>query len=348
MSKERLYLYDNLKLLMIAFVVIGHMIDYGGELYTASDTCYRVVVYIYAFHMPLFIFMAGLFFKKENSAEKALYYLLTGLVMKTVIFVCQRLLYGTGAFSFTNLNGPEWFMLALAVYTVVTPLLQRLNRLPVIIVALLIAIGAGYVEAIGTFFSFSRIIVFFPYFFIGTICDAQQLCRRLHKPLLRCAGGLLIIGWTVFIALRGDEVWFMKYLFTGSTPYVYLPAEVMRYGGILRAISYLLSGLLCSAFLAVMPQRRIPLISVFGSRTVQVYFWHLPLVFAVHTVDYSLFHSSLAVEPWGYVAGALTAVGIVLLLSLKPFAFPTSCIGKACHQLCGYLSEKLLFSRRRH
>lgn len=327
MVNNRLYLYDNLKFLLIVFVVIGHMIDYGGSVYTSSAVCARTMVFIYAFHMPLFIFIAGLFFKAERIAKKVFYYLCVGLVMKAVIFVCQRCLYHTGVFTFSNLNGPDWFMLALAVYAAVTALCRRHRRL-VLIIAVLLSLFAGYVDAIGTFLSISRIIVFYPVFLAGTMTDAEALCRRLHKPRLRAAGGAVIVLWAAVAAVFGNRFWFMKLLFTGSTPFSFLPAEWAAYGGLLRALSYLIAGVLCMAFIAVMPQKKLGILSVFGSRTIQVYFWHLPLVFAVHMLDYTLFHSTLAKAPWGYCLGIFVAVGIAMLLSLKPFHFPVSVIEK--------------------
>lgn len=326
MSKPRLVLYDNLKLLMIIFVIIGHMVDYGGSLYTSSDTCYRAMVFIYAFHMPLFILMAGLFFKAQNILKKVLYYLTVGLLMKAVIFGFQRCLYHTGVFTFLDYNGPEWFMLALAVYTAVTPLLRRLNRWAAWITLVLVALVAGYLDIIGTVFSLSRILVFYPFFFAGTVMDAEKLDRLLHRPRLRIAGGVILLLWTVAVAVFGDNIWWMKYLFTGSSPYSYLPDGLAGYGGILRAVSYLLAGLLCLSFLAVMPSKKLGLLSTFGSRTLQVYFWHLPLVFAVHTLDYTFFDTTLARNPGGYCLGIIVAVGIAMLLSLKPFQFPTALI----------------------
>lgn len=332
MTKQRLYVYDNVKLLLIIFVVIGHLVDYGGKLYTDSNTCYRAMVYIYAFHMPLFIFIAGLFYKARNTTSKIFYYLSVGLTMKVLIYVAQQKLYHTGAFTFSNLNGPDWFMLALAVYAAAMPLLQKIDSRLVLAMSLLLGLFSGYADEINTFLSLSRIIVFFPFFVAGTMVDGEKLARVLHRLPLRILGGALILAWTVIVAKFGDTIWFFKFLFTGSTPFSSLPEDFVKYGCVMRGFTYVLSGLLCLSLIAVIPDKKLGFLSVCGSRTIQVYFWHLPCVLAVHTVDYAFFDSSLAREPWGYITGILIAVLLALVLSLKPFSIPTAVMQKLTTQ----------------
>src|SRR5699024_11223405 len=63
---ERNAYFDNAKLLLIFFVVFGHMIQpfiddsvYVGTFYT----------WLYTFHMPAFIFLAGFYAKGKNSLD---------------------------------------------------------------------------------------------------------------------------------------------------------------------------------------------------------------------------------------------------------------------------------------
>lgn len=63
-EKKRLYLYDNLKFLLIVLVVLGHLIDDstvklfgdgGGETGVPQAKVFSgAFVFLYAFHMPLF------------------------------------------------------------------------------------------------------------------------------------------------------------------------------------------------------------------------------------------------------------------------------------------------------
>lgn len=65
--RERIALWDNLKFILITAVVIGHFADFVVD---RSDTCKSIYLFIYAFHMPLFIFISGLFHTDRNVVKK--------------------------------------------------------------------------------------------------------------------------------------------------------------------------------------------------------------------------------------------------------------------------------------
>lgn len=61
-KKQRDYLYDNYKAFLIFLVVIGHFIE---PAYTNHEFLYTLKWFIFAFHMPAFIFISGYFSKRE-------------------------------------------------------------------------------------------------------------------------------------------------------------------------------------------------------------------------------------------------------------------------------------------
>lgn len=64
--KTRIALWDNLKFVLILLVVIGHF----SKFFQNDSSIYRsVFLFIYAFHMPLFLFISGLFHKDEKIGE---------------------------------------------------------------------------------------------------------------------------------------------------------------------------------------------------------------------------------------------------------------------------------------
>lgn len=63
--KERNYLFDNLKFLLIVLVVFGHSLE---EISLAQD--YAIIrAWIYSFHMPAFVFISGYFSKVYDGAK---------------------------------------------------------------------------------------------------------------------------------------------------------------------------------------------------------------------------------------------------------------------------------------
>lgn len=54
--EKRDYLIDNLKVILMFAVVFGHTIEYYIN---QDDTLKSMYMYIYIFHMPLFIFISG-------------------------------------------------------------------------------------------------------------------------------------------------------------------------------------------------------------------------------------------------------------------------------------------------
>ena len=68
-TEKRIFLFDNVKFLLIVLVVTGHFL-----LRYVDNYChYRsLFLFIYSFHMPLFIFISGLFHKNAGIRKKVL------------------------------------------------------------------------------------------------------------------------------------------------------------------------------------------------------------------------------------------------------------------------------------
>ena len=60
-STKRIYKWDNLKCFLIVMVVIGHFVNQYAPI---SNTMKSLSLFIYSFHMPLFIFLSGLLQKR--------------------------------------------------------------------------------------------------------------------------------------------------------------------------------------------------------------------------------------------------------------------------------------------
>ncbi|HCS72995.1 MAG TPA: acyltransferase, partial [Clostridiales bacterium] len=94
---ERSYLLDNLKGLLIVFVVIGHFFDVWASKYFNIRFIYT---FIYLFHMPCFIFISGYLTKdpeksRGNAFENLLVpYIVMSVLWKTYCTIFSIVLHG--------------------------------------------------------------------------------------------------------------------------------------------------------------------------------------------------------------------------------------------------------------
>ena len=66
-NRQRDYLFDNYKVLLIILVIIGHFTEPS---YRNNDFLYTLKWLIVSFHMPAFIFISGYFSKRELTFAK--------------------------------------------------------------------------------------------------------------------------------------------------------------------------------------------------------------------------------------------------------------------------------------
>ena len=61
------YFIDNIKVVLIFLVVFGHLIE---RYIDTSNTLMGIYMFIYIFHMPLFVYISGYLSKNINKSNK--------------------------------------------------------------------------------------------------------------------------------------------------------------------------------------------------------------------------------------------------------------------------------------
>lgn len=154
MSGGRLVVFDNLKFMLIALVVIGHFAD----CYTAQHASMRALfLFIYSFHMPLFIFVSGLFVKEMGADarlnwNRIISFIALGFLMKAISAVLAFISSGWVPFSLLSDGGPAWFMFAIAAYTAFAWILRGVRKDFVLVFSVALALLAGYDSSVGDSF----------------------------------------------------------------------------------------------------------------------------------------------------------------------------------------------------
>ena len=153
----RLAYWDNIKGFLIILVVFAHC------LFALQNRPLNnfIVDAIYMFHMPAFVFVSGFFSKSEHSRSFfPIMNLFVAFLLLNGFFLLRALFFTHEAISIVNPYFSAWYLLALIVWRLSIPLIERIrNILPLLI---LLSLAAGFWTDINLTIAAVKIVVFFP------------------------------------------------------------------------------------------------------------------------------------------------------------------------------------------
>ena len=319
---NRVALWDNLKFFLVTCVVIGHFADRFTDISNIYDS---IFLFIYSFHIPLFIFISGLMFKNKNITSKAIFFISIGFAYKIVSAVVERLL-GTVKVEFFLLwdGGLSWFMFALAVYMVILKIIEKQNKEYILVFSIILACFVGYDPGIGDFLYLSRIIIFFPFFLSGVLLQNFDIISlKDKKSKYKFLAGLIVVIWLGLCVFELDIFYRLRYLFTGRNPFF---PQIMSYAPLARLASYTISFGMCFALIMLIPNRRMFLITDMGKNSINVYFWHMHIYYILNKLFgiSNIFHYGVK----GKITFLVIGVILSIILSQNIFNFPIRQIKK--------------------
>lgn len=320
-QNQRVCVWDNLKCILIFSVVVGHFTNQFAD---QSDWMRSMSIFIYSFHMPLFIFLSGLLQKKWDDDHpfqwsKPVYYIILGYLLKIMIYAIKIFFGQNAEFSFFSDTGIPWYMFAMAAYMMIMYLTRKWNYKIWLPLSVMIACLAGYVEEIGSFLYISRILVFFPFYYLGYILKPEDVRKVTHRKWIKYLA-VCVIALCLYVSFfHIDEVYSYIRLFTGRNAYALINVEGCNW--VHRFVWYGLAVVLGTSIISLTPDKNLSFAGIIGQRTLQIYFWHR---LALYVLMYSGFADSLKIT----FAGAwiptylFLAVIITLALSLDLFGKP--------------------------
>ncbi len=330
-SASRLPKWDNLKGMLILMVVVGHFIQDGAA--EENLSIFRgLFLGIYSFHIPMFIFIMGLFYKRSRNeklkTDRICFLLTLYILMKAMLLAVKRLMTGEGSFHLLTESGTPWYMFAAAVYMWLAYILRYRKPQFVLTGALLLGILVGYDKSIGDYLVLSRIIVFAPFFFLGYYLEPEKLTDRLERTSCKVAGGAILFLLAVGCILYMNEVYEYRSLMTGRNPYADCK-QIADCGGWDRLLIYGLALLAGAAAAVLMPNKAMPLLEVMGQRSLVIYFWHRPVLYILDQMQLGEQIRKLGDLPYQFI---WIGVGILLtlVLSVRIFDIPLQWLNKAC------------------
>lgn len=283
-TQNRNYLIDNSKGLLIFLVVLGHSLEFIRKDYEVARLLY---VFIYEFHMPVFVFISGYLSKnvekgRRNAVRNFLTpFLLFNIIWNLITLVGPLFLRGEftelpseQAFSFFTPGWALWYIFSMFLWKILLPDLLKFKN--IFILSVIAGIFIKLSGEFGSYMALSRTITFAPFFLAGYYSSEEKL-KRFRKftrfNILNKVPSILILIIGVLIALI-----FVNYsniadeFFWADRSYSNFNIEIFT--GILLYIAvYIIGFAFVYVFINLMPENQT-FLSKIGKNTLSVYFLH--------------------------------------------------------------------------
>ncbi|ASJ72243.1 acyltransferase family protein [Granulosicoccus antarcticus] len=184
---------DSAKGMLITLVVSGHLLEATN--YWDDGLIRYLLTAIYAFHMPAFIFLAGMTSKPDNVKRR-----IAVLVSLLVIFQCLYSLYlpfmdSNKQFAWLDPFWLLWFLLAMVFWLITLTLAPASPRLALLI-SVAIGLGSGALPIVESVPTLDRALYFLPWFMGGyligqTAFDKAAMISRSTTIILLSASLML-------------------------------------------------------------------------------------------------------------------------------------------------------------
>ncbi|MEU8708246.1 acyltransferase family protein [Streptomyces sp. NPDC048565] len=303
---------DNAKYLAIVLVAMGHSwepLPGSGRL---VETFYT---FVYTFHMPVFIIIAGYLSRGLELTSDRVWRLVTGLAVPYAVFEIAYTLFerltGSPDFPLSPLT-PYWllwFLPALFLWRLTTPFWQRV-RWPVAL-ALVIASMAAVTSDIGGDLQLQRVLQFLPYYVLGLQLRPEHfdLVRRRAVRVGSVPVCLLALAVAYWAVPRTTTSWFFRRY---GAEQLGSPAWT---GAVVTPLLFCCALVLSACFLAWVPNRRLWMTAL-GAGTLYGYLLHGFVIKGA--VRLGLFDLDIVSTPLGRVLASVVAAAVVTALCGPP------------------------------
>lgn len=294
---------DALRGAGILLVVFGHVIEQPSA---GSPVLESIYVGIYSFHMPLFVFLSGIFARERlegRDYSKIVWTLVLPLVVFQLAYIGMSRLTGWYAYSLFTPYWLLWFIASMIFWRLLLPLFASPAGLAV---AIAISVAAGYDDGIGYTLSVSRTLYFLPFFVVGHLYG-EPLVAMAQRHLLAFA---LLFATCVGAVLAWRMLGLNPGALTGSRDYTSGAADA-DYPALARLSLLLLGGAAAVGFAAIVPARAA-MLGWLGERSLAVYLLHGLVVMAL------VASGAPALIPQALLLPGLALVSLLIALATAP------------------------------
>lgn len=286
-AKRRVPYWDNARWVAITLVVVGHALL---KLIATSDIAYSTYLFIYLFHVPVFVTVAGYFAKSGTPNMRQLKLVLTDIVFPYIIFETIWSLINWAvshklSIDYTTASWTLWFLIAIGVWRVTLPYLVML-RYPMTF-SILISVGAGYLHTVDSTLAMARTFGLLPFFVFGWRLRRSSITEKWLS--LRTAviwrwriASLLLFAAVAATLVVGIGTW-RELLIRRFLLYDEQYDDIgypQWWAGAVRLLILAIGMLLTIAFLTLMPRRRT-FFTAWGAATMYIYLLHSFILYPI-------------------------------------------------------------------
>ena len=146
--------------------------------------------------------------------------------------------------------------------------------------------------------------------------DARRLDSQLARPAAKVASIVVVAAFVALCMLKTDSVYRYRALFTGRNSFAAV-GEWCSWAN--RLLTYVASTVVGLAVLGCSPARKVPVASVVGTRTLQVYAFHYELICIVSHLG---LYPAVQASVHGWLLLIPLGLAFVLLLSIRWVGWP--------------------------
>ena len=332
-STGRIAYFDNAKGLLIFLVVLGHLISYMAA--NDSHLLFSVNAWIYSFHMPLFIFISGIFSSKSYTKEKGfrgenvIFYMALCLIFRLLAYFIDLAFGLDVSFNFLKQGSAPWYLFVMALYTLCTPLFARVKPSIMLTLLLIAAVASGFwityetraFLACGKLFSYAPIFAAGYYIGIGKASEFHDKVFALkHINLLRVLAVLAFFATIAAFYFMPDSLASgIRKISTGWNEFDVMGKHL---GGsavlfiIARLLVYVQTAAYALIFLLAIPQRRF-FLTTWGERSLQVYILHMLIIYSLDRIAFN--DMMLGYTHWWLLSPFIVAIILTAIIAAPKF-----------------------------
>ncbi|MNO29958.1 hypothetical protein D3C76_198890 [compost metagenome] len=262
----------NLRFLLILCVFVGNAIE---PLISRMEGMHSLYMWIFTFHMPLFVFVTG-YFAKHNLFGETGRKILIQIAVQYVVFQTIYSLLDITVFQVKDIHhsffAPYlllWFLASHIGWRLMLLMMRKCSPVQQLAVSIALGVLVGYLHIDGTWLSISRTFVFLPFFIAGYHFSFEKIEQWLT---LKTRGIAALVSVLLFIVIFISGADIAPGWLYGSMTYGQLHHSEW-YAGIFRLALYLLQIVAGAAFLSFVP-KAASLLTEYGRRTLYVFLLH--------------------------------------------------------------------------